>query len=274
MGKMIKAEINRSIKSSGMLLSLIIGNAIAIAQIVHYQIPAYKMNQAMDFEKIPILYLYTVSDTWMGGSPIYLETFLYFLILPILAALPFGTSYFTDNQSGFLKNIYMRTSRKQYLSAKYIATFLSGGTAVTLPLLLNLAVGMVLLPNLVPSVILPHNGINARNVFCTIYFSKPLLYILIFLCIDFLLGGIWACVALAASFISDYRIVVMISPFFLQLGIHVICTILNKIEYSSVYFAQSGYGLFHAWVLLGYLFVGSIVTWIIFRKKGEKEDVF
>lgn len=274
MRKILKEELGRALRSGGMVAALIIGSVVALAQVIQYQIPAYRINQAMDFEKVPILSLYTISDSWMGGSPIYLETFLYFLILPILAALPFGTSYFTDRSSGFTKGIYTRSSRKQYLTAKYVAALISGGIAVSLPLLLNLACGMVLLPNLVAPSILPHNGINAGNMLHTIYFSKPLLYILAFLCTDFALGGLWACAALASSFLSDYKIVVLICPFFIQLGIHVVCTMLNKIKYSSVYFAQSGYGLSHTWILIAYLIMGVSATWIVFRKKGEKEDVF
>lgn len=274
MRKMMKEEVKRSLRSSGMLISLILGIIIAIVQVFHYQIPAYQLNQELDFEKVPILFFNTIADSWIGGSPTYLESFLYFLILPILATLPFGASYFTDTRSGFLKGIYIRSSRKQYLTAKYVASFISGGIAVTIPLLLNLACGMILLPKLVPQSVLPHNGINAANLFFKIYFSKPLLYIIVFLCIDFLLGGIWAGVALAASFISDYKIVVLSSPFFLQLVMHVICTMLNKIEYSSVYFAQSGYGLFHSGIVVVYFVVGGVVTWIVFRKRGEKEDVF
>lgn len=274
MTKIVREEIYRSLRNGGMLISLVIGCAIALVQVIHCQIPAYQMNQTIDFEKFPILFLYTVSDTWIGGSPVYMETFLYFLVLPILAALPFGTSYFTDNKSGFLKGIYMRCSRRQYLTAKYIAGFLSGGIAVTIPILLNLACAVCLLPNLPAQSVLPHNGIDATNLFYSVYFSKPLLYILIFLCIDFILGGIWACFALAASFVSDYRIIIMLAPFFIQLTIHVICTMLNQTSYSSVYFAQSGYGVLQTGACIFHIIIGCGLTWFVFRRKGEKEDVF
>lgn len=203
-----------------------------------------------------------------------LESFIFFLVLPILAALPFGTSYFSDRKSGFLKNLYMQASRKQYLSAKYTAVFLSGGIAVLVPLLLNLLCSLVLLPNLVPATILTQNGINASCAFYELYFTAPLGYIVLFLLLDFIFGGIFACIALAASFLSDYIVIVTVCPFFVQLVLHVVCTMFSVSECSSVYFTQAGYGIKHLWVVGVYIIVGILATMVIFFHKGEKEDVF
>ncbi|MFR7668865.1 MAG: hypothetical protein ACLU00_10370 [Mediterraneibacter faecis] len=71
----------------------------------------------------------------MAGSPSNLEGFIFFLILPILASLPFGTSYFEDCKEGVIKNIYMRTKREDYLKAKYAAAFLSGELQFLVPLI-------------------------------------------------------------------------------------------------------------------------------------------
>ena len=65
-----------------------------------------------------------------------------------------------------------------------------------------------------------------------------------------------------------------IFPFFVQLIFHVICTILNQIGYSSVYWMQPGYGITEWWIPVLYLMAGVIVTLLVFMKKGENEDVF
>lgn len=274
MSRIMKVEISRALRSRGMALALGIGCLIAIGHVVQYQIPSSLANFKIDFGRFPTVYPSNVSDMWLEGNAMSVESFVYFLVVPILAALPFGASYFGDRKSGFLKGMYMRLPRKKYLSAKYAAVFLSGGMAVVLPLVLNLLCALVLLPNLEPPVILRLNGINPLNTFYQVYFSHPLLYILIFLCIDFLLGGIFACVCLAASFISDYQIIVLLCPFFLQLGIHIVLTILGTPEASSVQFAMSGTGLKHLWVFGIYLVVGIFTTLFIFKHKGEREDVF
>lgn len=274
MKEILKEEVRRSLRSRGMALSLTLGGIISVAQVIQYQIPKYQWNLTMDMEAYPILYPSSVADSWIAGSPAYLESFLYFLIVPILAVLPFGTSYFSDQASGFLKGLYTRASRMDYLTAKYTAAFVSGGLAVLLPLILNLLCAPVLLPNLTPQSVFPNNGISAANLFYQLYFTYPILYIVLFLGLDFVMGGIWACVALACSFLSDYKIVVAVCPFFLQLGIHVICTMLNSIDHSSVYFTQSGYGMKNAIVPTAYVLLGFVASWIIFRKKGIKEDIF
>ncbi len=274
MKRILKEEIGRAVKGRGMIMALVIGCIISLAHVIQYLIPANQTNLTMDFVKSPIIYPLIVSSGWLAGEPSNLESFVYFLVLPIIATLPFGTSYFSDRQSGYLKNLYMRTSRKQLLCSKYASAFLSGGIAVVLPLILNLAFALVLLPNLLPNKILPQNIICGRNVFFELYFGYPLVYILIFLCIDFIFGGIFSCIALACSFISDYKVIVAICPFFIQLIIHVVCTMLGAFDYSSVYFVQSGYGITNLWVVGIYVVAGILVSFIIFMRKGEKENVF
>ena len=168
----------------------------------------------------------------------------------------------------------MRTARKDYLVAKFLSAFLAGGVAVVIPLVLNLASSLILLPNLLPISSMGQNGINPLMLFYKIFFSHPIAYTAIFFLLDFVMAGVWACVGLAASFLSDYKIIVLISPFFVQLIIHVVCTITNKSEYSSVYWVQSGFGIVEWWIPIIYIAIGLILTFYIFTKKGEKEDVF
>lgn len=274
MKQILKTELKRAMRGKGMLLSILIGSIVGIAHIIQYIIPAYQANLTHFYENFPILSPNSSLETWIAGSPLNLEGFIFFLILPILACLPFGTSYFDDRDSGFIKNIYMRTDRKKYLMAKYISAFFSGGIAVIIPLLLNLICSLVMLPNLLPISTMGQNGITPLMLFYKLFFSYPMIYTILFLFIDFLMAGIWSCVGLAASFLSDYKIIVLIFPFFVQLIFHVICTILNQIGYSSVYWMQPGYGITEWWIPVLYLMAGVIVTLLVFMKKGENEDVF
>ena len=274
MKKTLKLELSRAFNSRGMALALIIGIIIAAAEVVMVQIPAAEANATLFFEEWPIMSPTNASEAWMAGGCASLAGFVYFLILPILAALPFGTSYFEDIHDGFLKGIYMRTSRRHYLAAKYAAVFVSGGTAAAIPLIMNYGAALMLLPNLLPNVIYHMGGIGASEAFYQIYFSHPSVYIVMYLLIDFCMGGMWACIALAASNLSDYKIIILIVPFFIQLMIHVLCTIFNQAVYSPVYVSQSGYGMKYWWLAGAYLFAGIAASLIIFKKRGEKEDVF
>ena len=68
--------------------------------------------------------------------------------------------------------------------------------------------------------------------------------------------------------------VVLIFPFFVQLILHVICTITNHIDYSSVYWVQPGHGIVAWWIPVVSMGIGIPVTFFVFMKKGAKEDVF
>ena len=160
------------------------------------------------------------------------------------------------------------------MTNKFLAAFLSGGTAIAIPLVLNLLCSMIFLPNLLPPVIHPFNFINPTRFLYELYFSNPVLYIGIFIVLDFLMGGMFACITLAASYLSDYKVIVGIVPFFLQLGIHVFVTMIGKMECSSVFFAQAGYGLIHWWIFALYFIVGMGLSWLLFFKNGVRDDVF
>ncbi|MDO4599784.1 MAG: hypothetical protein Q4B39_06160 [[Ruminococcus] gnavus] len=275
-----RIELKRAFYSRGMLLSLTIGCLLSLAHVIQYQILPNYLNRGMiipemtEFSKVRTVVPSAIAGSWLAGNPTNWAGFVFFLILPILAMLPFGVSYFSDRESGYLKNLYTRMPRKQYLTNKFLAAFLSGGTAVVVPLVLNLICSLIFLPNLQPPTIHPYNFINPTRFLYELYFSRPLLYIGLFIVLDFLLGGMFACIALAASYLSDYKIIVGIVPFFLQLGIHILATMLGKLDYSSVYFAQAGYGLLHWWIFVLYLLIGMCVSWLCFFHKGVRDDVF
>ena len=50
-------------------------------------------------------------------------------ILPLMAALPFGTAFCADWQSGYASSVVMRSGRRRYLTSKMLACALSGGLA-------------------------------------------------------------------------------------------------------------------------------------------------
>ena len=80
MKEILKEEVGRSLRSRGMALSLILGGIVSAAQVIQYQIPKYQWNMTRDLGAYPILYPSSVADSWIAGSPVYLENFLYFLI--------------------------------------------------------------------------------------------------------------------------------------------------------------------------------------------------
>ena len=176
MKSLLKEEFRRAFCGRGMMLSLIIGCIVAFSHVLLYQIPQSAANLELDFGLDPMYLPETIYDGWLAGNGYTPQSLIYFLILPILAALPFGISCFEDHQSRFIIQLYMRTSRKQYLTAKYVAAFVAGGTAVVVPLALNLLCAMTLFPDFIPSPVFSMSKVSEAQSFVNIFYSYPMIY--------------------------------------------------------------------------------------------------
>ena len=83
-----------------MLFSLIGGCVLSVPHIIQYQIPAHQTLLQRAFETAPIWTPPNVAGTWIAGNGYNLEGFAYFLVVPILAMLPYGGSYFSESGAG------------------------------------------------------------------------------------------------------------------------------------------------------------------------------
>lgn len=63
--------------------------------------------------------------------------------------MPYAVTYLSDIKSGIIKNYVTRTAKFNYLAAKYIAVFVTGGVVVVMPLLINYLTAITILPSLV-----------------------------------------------------------------------------------------------------------------------------
>lgn len=274
MKEQLKIEAERVIKGKFLWLSLSIGCIIAIAQIMFELYP---------YAKNPLAYYnghyglpFSVFQFWMGmnfASP-YKETFL--TIFPVLAMLPYALTYHSDIKNGYVKNIYTRNKKKNYLMAKYIVTFMSAGIVVTIPYLLNLIIALCLLPALSPV----RNGqyMSAASMLQNVFYSRPFLYIVIYLIISFLYAGVFASVTLAATCIVENIFLLSLVPFLLWYGLGIISSFfiaryqLESINPIQLLDMAQAYIVQMKNVLGTGLAVGGVSAIIYFRN-GVKSDV-
>ena len=120
----LKIEWERMLNSRLVYISLLIGFVIAIMQIIGEVYPRavnplkyYSGKVGEPFS----LYMFSMS---MNTGSLYKEIFI--TIFPVLAMLPHALSYHMDVKSGYVKNVYIKTKKINYLIAKYIVTFVSG----------------------------------------------------------------------------------------------------------------------------------------------------
>lgn len=276
MRRCLGVELRRSFWNFGLVAALAIGLVLAVW---HYFQNVLPMTEYLDDYLTyadQATYPHSVFNKWLGGELSSLQSFLYFLLLPVIAVLPFGTSYHLEEKSGTIKNILIRCKRSQYYLSKYIAVFLSGGATVVLPLLVNLGLTSATLPALLPQCMTGTFPIFSNAMWSEIYYTRPWLYLLLYLILIFIFSGLFSCMALAFSHFLRNGFVIMISPFLVHLFLYTLCNTLRLREFSPFNFLSpaqpAGTASFAVICMEGLL--AFLVTFGVFVYKGLRDDVF
>ncbi|WP_425756405.1 hypothetical protein ACPW7J_02765 [Ihubacter sp. rT4E-8] len=181
----------------------------------------------------PLMQMESLFNHWIGGEGSSAGASDYFFLFPLLICIPYGWSYCSERRSGYIKNMVIRTGKMQYYLAKYAALFLSGGLAMTLPLLINFLAAAMIFPAVKPDPsYMTAYGIGASSFLSMLFYGKPFLYIGMYLLVDFVFCGLIACLCFAVSDVVKNPIAVTLLPFFFLLGVHYFCDsfVYRKIE--------------------------------------------
>jgi len=207
--KGIRIELYRVFTSKIFYFTLLASSLIGVIQFILVVFP----KAPFIFDGINISYPYSVFNT----SMIYDVTSVYFTIfyysLPLLCAIPYATSYYTDLKNGYIKNICTRYDRKGYYIGKYISVFVSAGLICTIPIIVNLLLTMAFIPSLTPERGTFMFGVSIFGLFNDYFYESPFIYTLIYLVIDFLVCGLLVCMALPFAKIVHNRFIVLFIPF-------------------------------------------------------------
>ena len=140
-------------------------------------------------------------------------TRLFLFIWPVLAAMPFGWSYCLERKSGVYNQMVVRSNIFRYYSSKYLATFITGGLSVSLPIITDLLVSALVCPyapiNVTSSITSIFNGWFLSEL----YYTNPWLHALIWCCVCFLAGGSVACLCFIVGTKVRLGVLVVLSPF-------------------------------------------------------------
>jgi len=212
MNRILKIELKRAFCNRLFLISLLIGCVIATAQFV------FVVCDCIQYVKIvPGHYMLSVFNQSICFMPSF-WTNLFFMIFPILAALPFADSFFTDRKSGYIKNIFTRTNKNHYYISKYIAVFLSGGLVVIIPLILNLYLTALVIPSVIPDVASQGFSLSGCGAIgASVFYTHPYIYFFVYTALIFVTAGLLATIALAFSNIIKFKYIIVLTPFLIFL---------------------------------------------------------
>ena len=261
--KMLKTELRRAFLSKGMLASLAVGIGIVLWHQYSY---IWNSNIEMKNE----FCMESLYYNWIGASCAPMQSYLYYLILPILAVLPAGILYHEDLHTGYYRNIFIRNRKKEYLLAKYISVFLSGGTAVVLPLFLSLSLTAMRFPALLPEPIMDY-GPNRSSIGFHLFYEHPLIYTFLFLGIDFVFAGGIAGISCLASFFTEYKFAVLITPFVCYYLLFSLDNIISEDTFAPNYFLIPGFDSNNIGEFIIGIFVLALVA-LLYVWKGQRRE--
>jgi hypothetical protein len=239
LGNILKIELRRAFKNPLLLIALAVGAAVALGQFIQVVLPAIPyLDTYKAVSKGGIIYPHSVFNKWMGSDSTSVYSLLFYILMPILVTLPFADSFFCDRKSGYIKNVLIRTPKSRYYIAKYIAVFLSAGTAGIVPLLLNLGLSSAVLPSLLPQITDGTFPLMGTSMWAGLFYTHPYLYTGAYLAVDFVFFGLLACIALAVSFFAEYRFMVLLAPFLFYLFVLSFLNLTGLSLYSPFYFLR------------------------------------
>lgn len=265
-------ELKRAFKTPGFYLALLTGGLLAVADWINYGLQQALQQDAWMGAAYYMKYPFNVYTSWMGGSDSKYAA-VFFLILPLLAVMPFAASFYQDNRAHYINFICTRTTQKSYFCAKFISVFVTGGVAAVAPLALNFGLCAAVLPCVLPQTASGVNLYQPRSTFSTLYFSRPLLFTLLSVGLIFLFAGTLAVSALYVAFYARKVYTVLLYPFILCLVVMSGADLLNAASWQPINFLNPAFNHPRLLPLLSEMVVLLAVAVWEFVHRGRKQDI-
>jgi len=158
---------------------------------------------------------------WMGVDGFNFAAVTYYLVIPLLAALPAATLLKKDAENGYLMQLRLKGVLAKVVATYYAWSFILGGLIVALPLLLNISLFALFYPSIVPDNLLNQNilVIHANTFGVGLYYQHPWVHSLLNISLVFLWGGLFATFITAMSLHLKNRFLALSTGLLLQLGL-------------------------------------------------------
>ncbi len=217
-------------------------------------------------------YVFTLYDGFFIFYPVsYSTTFI--IIVPLLSCICYSDTYCEDLNSGFIKSIYTRKKKEQYLIIKYIANFIISGIAISVPLIVNYIILILRCPNIKPNAILGPNTILYTQLFSNVFYKHPTLYIALWIGIYFMYSGLFASIGLSLSTLIRKKNIALFLPFILSIVVELIVEIFDKLSYNPVNFLNMN--LYQSFtIIIGEFLILSMISFTLFFVGGKRSETF
>ncbi len=272
--KLIKTELISTLYNPGTWIALGVGIFLCVWQYINVPLRNSAYLDAYEKEWPSMLVPHSVFNQWIGAEMYSFQYYAFFMLIPLLAALPAGNRISTDVKSGYIISLIVRGGRMNYYIAKIVSAFLSGGIVVLIPLVLNLLLTAMTLPSITPNHAVGSYSIR-NGFFCAgIFYSSPYLYILIFFLIIFVISGLMSAFGVSLGFFGIKPFINIIYPFLVSLTLYTVLGEFGIYSFIPFFYLNPSqvYPFNGIAVLLEALLLIAIILIQFFREK--KIDVY
>lgn len=227
---------------------------------------------------IPVLQ--TLYNSWIGADKQSMWASLFYYIAPLIAAIPAGWHFSEELHSGYLHIAAPLCGRRKYFSAKLIAAFLEGGTLLVLPQLINILFVALFIPALKTSVIYSmYTALIHGDMLAGVFYAHPFAYLMIVLAINFVFGGLFAWLPMAAAFFVRSRLAAIVAPFLLLLfadSAKACLYYISYVEISPIHILHplSASNYVKGWVVVLWMAGLAVAASGIVMTRGCRRDIF
>lgn len=287
MRKLLKVELKKAFFSRWFIIALLIGIVLVSVSAYQTAVVYYGENGMADYIRYCIsnkvipkdgLEGMTLYNRWLGAT-MDTSSVVFFYLVPLLAILPCGWNASEEINGGYLKVVVPQIGRKKFYFAKLLAAFISGGAVVAIPLLCSLCVTATIVPAIIPH---PYNNmyywVYHGDLLSSLAFSHPLVYALVYIVLDFIFAGFFACLPLIVALRSEKRIAALVVPYIAVILCDAARNFLNYICFIEI----SPLNLMHSlppqnaakpFVLIAWLLIFSVAILVFGLRKGVNQEI-
>lgn len=221
MNKSFHLLLKRSIFNIPMLSSILVG-CIFLLQ------PLYKVIyfSVVNSKKLDYAYLFYIPHA--SG--------VFDLFAPVLCVLPSVTLFCDDYNTGFLKNVLIRTNKNRYIKNIILCNGIAGGLTILIPMLFIFIISIIFgEPYLIQNLNENFGTLYEMSVFENIQFIwGGILVCFIILTLSFIFGVVWSTIGLTISAFLTNRYIAISFPIILYYSLSLILSRYNLIAFSPM----------------------------------------
>jgi hypothetical protein len=157
--------------------------------------------------------------TWLSSTGFNPMTSIFLLILPILAALPYGAQLRLDVKTGYFDLSIHKSTRGKYYTSIYLINAFAGFFVILVPVTWNFLLHSLTYKAITPNPMLYYSHVpeSRTTLFYHLFFNFPVVNTIIYILLFGLVGSVMATLALSSGFFAKNKLIIFSIPFVFQL---------------------------------------------------------